>query len=399
MIALSGCRGGRIPALLKSGQTDAARRAAETYAEIFGKDHFYLELQHHQLPAHELLCERLQALGRATGLPLVATGNVHYAAPDDRPLQDVLTCIRHHVTLDGAADVLYPNAERYLWPPRAMVKRFARYGKPWPTRWPSPSRCTFSLDKLPAELPAFPIPHRMTPQGYLRHLVYEGARERYGELSTVQRAQLEHELTLIGKLNLAGYFLIVWDITRFCREHGILCQGRGSAANSAVCYCLGITAVDPIKLELLFERFLSEERAEPPDIDIDIANNRREEAIQYVYDEVRPRSCRHGVRGDLLPRHGRPCGRSAKSSGSRSIRSTRWPNSWSTTRRAKTWPRTRARPHLNTADLRVRHWLDLAAQIHRFPRHLGIHVGGMIITRKPLAQLVPIENATMPDAA
>ena len=395
LVALSGCRRGKVPALLTSGDTRAALCAAEEYAEWFGRDSFYLELQHHHLPAHESLCERLYALGRESGLGVVATGNVHYATPRDRPLQDVLTCIRRHVTLDGAAGMLYPNAERYLMPPRAMVKKFARFGGAVANTREIAARCTFSLDRLPAELPAFPVPGGLTPPLYLRQLAYAGARVRYGELSPVQRAQLEHELAMIGRLNLAGYFLIVWDIARFCRERGILCQGRGSAANSAVCYCLEITAVDPIKLDLLFERFLSEERAEPPDIDIDIANHRREEVIQYVYEKY---GREHAAmvcevicfRGRLAVRE---VGKALGLAGDQIDALARQVGHYSRGENLAAHARAAG---LNTADLRVRHWLDLASRLQGFPRHLGIHVGGMIVTSQPLALLVPIENATHP---
>lgn len=395
LFALSGSRRGKIPTLLKAGDTQAALRAADEYADWFGRDRFYLELQHHHLPAHETLCEHLYALGQQAHLNVVATGNVHYATPEDRPLQDVLTCIRHHVTLDGASDVLYPNAERYLMPPRAMVRKFARFGGAVANTLAIAERCTFSFDRLSAELPAFPVPGGLSAQDYLRQLVYEGAGVRYGELSEVQRAQLEHELSLMGRLNLAGYFLIVWDIARFCRERGILCQGRGSAANSAVCYCLKITAVDPIRLDLLFERFLSEERAEPPDIDVDIANNRREEVIQYVYEkygrdhaamvcEVICFRGRLAVRevGKVLGFAGDQIDLLAKQVG-------HYSNGENLASHARA-------AGLNTADLLVRHWLDLSARLVGFPRHLGIHVGGMIVTARPLAELVPIENATHP---
>lgn len=395
LFALSAGRRGKIPALLKSGDTKAALRTAEEYADWFGRDRFYLELQHHQLPTHETLCERLSLLARQAHLNLVATGNVHYATPEDRPLQDVLTCIKHHVTLDGATDVLYPNAERYLMPPRAMVRKFARFGEAVANTLAIAERCTFSFDRLPAELPAFPVPGGLSTQEYLRQLVYEGAAERYGDLTEIERKQLEHELSLIGRLNLAGYFLIVWDIGRFCREQGILCQGRGSAANSAVCYCLKITAVDPIRLDLLFERFLSEERAEPPDIDVDIANNRREEVIQYVYEKY---GRDHAAmvcevicfRGRLAVREvGKVLGFAPDQIDLLAKQVGHYSSGENLAAHARA-------AGLNTADLLVRHWLDLSARLVGFPRHLGIHVGGMIVTARPLAELVPIENATHP---
>ncbi|MBK7091093.1 MAG: PHP domain-containing protein [bacterium] len=251
--------------------------------ETFGNDNFFLELYHHQLPQHEKYCKGIISHADKHNVGLVATNDVYYRTPDDRRVQDVLTCIKNGVSLDKANGLLYPNNERYLKPGSLMISKFAGTPTAIANTSEIAERCQFALKDLSTVLPDFPVPNGETSSSYLRRLVYDGAIRRCGELSEVVRKQLDHELTIIDHLNLSGYFLIVWDICRFCRERGILCQGRGSAANSAVCYSLEITAVDPIKLELLFERFLSEERREPPDIDIDIASDRREEAIQYVY--------------------------------------------------------------------------------------------------------------------
>lgn len=396
LIALSGCGRGEIPTLLRRGETTAAAAAASRYGELFGGENFYLEMQNHHLPQQETVCDRLYALGKQLGLPCVATNNVHYARADGRRLQDVLTCIKHHTDLDAANGRLYPNGERYLKAPAEMARLFQAYPEAVANTQAIAERCRFVLNALPTSLPEFAILTGHTPHTYLREITYRGARERWGTILPAQRRQLEHELHLINKLDLSGYFLIVWDIARFCHEQAILAQGRGSAANSAVCYCLGITAVDPIKLKLLFERFLSEERREPPDIDIDIANNRREEVIQYVYNKYgrahaamvcevicyRGRSAVRDV-GKALGFSLEEVDRLAKllhhySSGD---------DVTAIIEEAK----------LNSGSARVGLLLELAQQIQDFPRHLGIHSGGMIVTGKPLSQVVPIENATMPE--
>src|SRR5690606_13939166 len=205
-------------------------------------------------------------LAEAHGIPLVATGDVRHARAHERRILDVLTCIREGVTLDGARTLLSRNAERHLRPPREMRRLFSDLPQAVENTRRIAERCAFTFEQLPYAFPDYPVPAGETQQSMLEKLTWEGARRRYGRrFDEKVRAQLRHELALIGKLGLAGYFLIVWDIVRFCNESGILTQGRGSAANSAVCYALGITAVDPVGMNLLFERFLSEERGEWPD--------------------------------------------------------------------------------------------------------------------------------------
>ncbi len=381
--------------LLRS-ELPQARKIATRYAALFGAGNFYLELQHHNLPVHEVLCRKLTLVGKTLSIPTIATNNVYYATPGGRKMQDVLTCIKNHVTLDEAHDLLYPNAERYLKPPDLAIQQFSKYPEAIENTLVVASRCRFELGRLQTSLPDFPLPPDESSFSYLKDLTYDGARRRYGHLSQAVKRQLEHELSIIERLNLSGYFLIVWDIARFCRANGILCQGRGSAANSAVCYCLEVTAVDPIKLGLLFERFLSEERTEPPDIDIDIAHNRREEAIQYVYEkygrehaamvcEVITYRGRSAVRdvGKALGFSLHEVDRLAKSMD-------HYSDSTDLTERVN-------EAKLNLDGRRVRLLVKLVQQIQGFPRHLGIHVGGMVITKAPLSQVVPVENATMPD--
>ncbi|MBD3233234.1 MAG: DNA polymerase III subunit alpha, partial [candidate division Zixibacteria bacterium] len=338
----------------------------------------------------------LNKLGKRLNIPLVATNNVHYAYPDDRKLQDVLACIKHHKTLDDASDILYPNANRYLLPKDEIIKRFAAYPDAIENSVAIAERCDFSLDKLNTTMPDFTVPKGETLNGFLRKLTYKGAKKRYGELTEKQIAQIEHELRIISKLNLEGYFLIVWDIARFCRSEGILCQGRGSAANSAVCYCLGITAVDPIMLDLLFERFVSEERKEPPDIDIDIASDRREEVIQYVYNkygrEHAAMVCEViSYRGRSAVREvGKALGFSLKDVDKLAKLMDSYSGGEEVLERVE-------ESGYNIDSKRVLLLIDLCQRIKRFPRHLGIHVGGMVITKSPLSEVVPIENAAMPN--
>jgi len=396
LVALSGCRRGEIPLLLLADQNEEAARLAAEYRELFGPDHFYLELQHHSLPVEDRLCTAITRLGETLGIGRVATNNVHYADPDGRRLADLVTCIRHHTNLDAAGALLYPNAERYLKPPAAMARQFARYPDAVENSLAIAEQCSFSLANLPVALPVFPVPPGETPDSYLRSLTKAGAQARWGTPDARQAAQLEHELGTIEKLGLAGYFLIVWDIAQFCRERQILCQGRGSAANSAVCYCLGITAVDPIKLKLLFERFMSEARREPPDIDIDIANNRREEVIQYVYEKYGRDHA--AMVSEVITYRGRSAAREVgKALGFSAAEIDRLAKLVDHYSQGEKMAERAREADLNLANKRVRLWVELSREIQGFPRHLGIHVGGMIITATPLSRIVPIERATLPN--
>ncbi|MFZ1684963.1 MAG: error-prone DNA polymerase [Candidatus Zixiibacteriota bacterium] len=396
LVAFSGCDQSEIASLLLADNYSAARTRAAHLRELFGRDNFYLELIHHRLPTHEKTVEALSRLGTDLGIPCVATNNVHYATKADRKIQDVLTCIRTHSRLDEAEGILYPNGERYLKSERQMRRLFARYPSAVENSLRVGDECEFSLDYLMTMLPDFPVPEDHTVHTYLRELSYIGARDRYGELTEAVVAQLEHELDLIIRLNLSGYFLIVWDIVRFCREQGILCQGRGSAANSAVCYSLAITSVDPIRLKLLFERFLSEGRKEPPDIDIDIAHARREEVIQYVYNKYGRDHA--GMVANVI------CYRAR--SAVRDIGKTLGFTIEDCNRLSKLLDHYRGGEDLGVrlkeagfdiTSKRITLLMELVARIRTFPRHLGIHVGGMVITQSPLTDIVPIENATMPN--
>ncbi|UCE25251.1 MAG: error-prone DNA polymerase, partial [Candidatus Zixiibacteriota bacterium] len=396
LIALSGCPEGEIPSAILKKDFKQAQRLTAGYTELFGKDNFYLEIQHHNLPLHETLVEGLTRLGQQLKIPVVATNNVHYATPDARMLQDVLTCIKNHTNVDNANDLLYPNAERYLKPIDRIVTRFSHYPQAVENSVQIAEKCRFLFENLPTSLPDFPVPEGQTVHGYLRELTYEGARHRYDSLTEKVIRQLEHELKIINKLNLSGYFLIVRDIARFCKENGILCQGRGSAANSAVCFCLEITAVDPIKLDLLFERFVSEIRKEPPDIDIDIANNRREEVIQYVYNKYGRQHA--AMVCEVITYRGRSATRDVgKALGFSLDEVDRLAKHLDHYSDAGEMAERLKEINFKADSKRVKLLIDLCRRIKRFPRHLGIHVGGMIITKRPLTQVTPVENATMPD--
>jgi error-prone DNA polymerase len=290
------------------------------------------------------------------------------------------------------------NGERHLRPPGELARRYAGHPEALERARELAARCRFSLDELRYRFPAFPVPGGETPFSYLHDLVHRGARERYRPVTARVAAQLAHELGMIERLGLAGYFLIVWEIVHFCREHGILCQGRGSAANSAVCYALGITAVDPVGMDLLFERFLSEERAETPDIDLDIAHQRREEVIQHVY--ARYGRDRVAMANEVITYHARSAVRDVGKAFGLSLAQVDVA--------AKALDRlisdgrveTPAGPTvvlegLDPEDRTTKMVLEIARAFDGFPRHLGIHSGGMVIAEGPIGEVVPTENATM----
>jgi len=340
------------------------------------------------------------ALAEAAGVPVVATGDVRCARPEDHRTLDALACLRAKTSLDRAGRLLSPNAERALRPPADTARRFAdRPAWVRATRAVA-ERCAFGLADLGYRFPTFPTPPGVTQHGWLRRLAYEGARGRYGDpLPPRVRAQLEHELAVIEKLDLAGYFLIVWDLTRFARERGMLCQGRGSAANSAVCYALGITAVDPVGMELLFERFLSEERGEWPDIDLDLpSGDPREEAIQYVYRTYGPHGAgmtavvitwrtRSAVRemGKVLGFPPDTVDRLAKLLSSFDYREDQ-----------DELVRMLRRAGVDPEAPRVARLLELVERVRGLPRHLGQHSGGLVIAAGRLDEVVPLEPASMP---
>ena len=283
VFALTGCPRGWVPRLVARGREHAACEAAATLVDIFG-GRVAIECWDHGLEQERALVAPLIAIARALGIPWVVTNDVHYADPAGRAVHDVLSALRHQRTLADMGTRLRPNGEWYLKAPEQIARRWQERPEGVRATLAIAERCAWRMAQLAPTLPRFPLPPGVTANEYLARLVEQGAHERWPTGRTPEHdRQLAHELATIAKLGLAGYFLIVWDIVRFSRRAGVLCQGRGSAANSAVCFCLGITAVDPIKLGLLFERFLSEERQEAPDIDIDFAHRDREQVLQYVY--------------------------------------------------------------------------------------------------------------------
>ena len=343
---------------------------------------------------------RLDALARSHGLSILATNDVQYHAPERRPLQDVMTCILHKTTITRAGFLLAANAERHLKSPAQMIRLFA----PWPhaiaaTRDVADA-CRFDLRELAYEYPQESIPAGRTPQGYLSELTWQGAKWRYPDgLPDKIRAMLHKELAMIDKLDIAQYFLTVYDIIQFARHKvtpPILCQGRGSAANSAVCYMLGITAVDPSKHDLLFERFISEERREPPDIDVDFEHERREEVIQHIYAKYgRNRAGLCATVIHFRPRMairevGKVMGLSQDVTAA--LAKTIW-GSWG----REVGVKEAAEAGLDMADPLMARTIKLADQMIGMPRHLSQHVGGFILTETPLTQTVPIGNGAMPD--
>jgi error-prone DNA polymerase len=343
--------------------------------------------------------ERLNRLARAHQCIILATNDVHYHTPDRRPLQDIVTCIREKVTVATAGFLLSPNAERHLKSPQEMERLFARWPQAISATREFADALSFSLDELKYEYPRETVPDGRTPQQHLEHLTWEGANRRWAEgIPDKLMAQLKHELALIERLDFARYFLTVHDIVAFARglDPPILCQGRGSAANSAVCYCLGITAVDPSTSDLLFERFISEERREPPDIDVDFEHERREEVIQHIYEKYgRDRA---GIAATVI--HYRP--RSAirevgKVMGlsedvTAALASTIWGHM-----DAELEDERANEAGLDLSDPHLRRTIKLAEQLIGMPRHLSQHVGGFILTERPLTQTVPIGNGAMED--
>ncbi|MDP7667891.1 MAG: error-prone DNA polymerase [Rhodospirillales bacterium] len=339
----------------------------------------------------------LADLAESRRVPLVATNDVHAHIPERRPLHDALTCIREHCTIFEAGFRLAANAERHLKPATEMARLFRAHPAALARTMEIAGACAFSLDELRYEYPVDPVPGGRTPQDELTRLAHAGAAERYPKgVPTKITAQIAHELALIGQLGYAPYFLTVHDIVRFAQGRGILCQGRGSAANSAVCYCLGITAVDPNRIDLLFERFVSAERDEPPDIDVDFEHERREEVIQYVYGKYGRE--RAGMTATTITYRTKSAIREVgKAMGlSEDAILALQGASWRRAREDVTDARVRE-AGLDPDARTVRLTRALVAELVGFPRHLSQHTGGMVMTRGPLCEMVPIENAAMKD--
>ncbi|MGQ0735105.1 MAG: DNA polymerase III subunit alpha [Acidobacteriota bacterium] len=366
---------------------------------VFGRANVVVELQRHLRRDQEDDNDTLACLTDAFRVPLVATGGVRFATPEERPLCDVLTAIRAHTTLDAAGRLLVANGERYLKPAAQMARLFADRPAAVRASLVLAERLEFTMQDLGYRFPRYPVPPGDTESSFLRRITEVGARDRYRPYHDRARAQIARELDLIEKLDLAGYFLIVWDIVNFCRQQDILVQGRGSAANSAVCYSLGITAVDPVGMDLLFERFLSEERGEWPDIDLDLpSGDRRERVIQHVYEKYGA----HGaaMTANVITYRGRSAAREVGKALSLEPamidRLAKVMHQFEFVDASDTIDRNLASAGLDAGHRRVQHFARLWRQMQDLPRHLGQHSGGMVICQGELSSVVPLENASMP---
>ncbi|ADD43244.1 DNA polymerase III, alpha subunit [Stackebrandtia nassauensis DSM 44728] len=383
VVVLTGCRKGPVRRALDAGGVDAARVELERLVELFGRDGVYVELTDHQAFTDGDRNEALADLASELGLSVVATNNVHYARSSRHRLSQVAAAVRANMPLDELDGWLPAAPTARLCSPDEMVERFAPFGGAVASSLRLARELAFDLDLVAPALPPFPVPAGHDEDSWLRHLVQAGAAERYGPLgsrSDVVR-QLDHELDVIKRLGFAGYFLIVHDIVDYCRREGILVQGRGSAANSVVCFTLGITAADPIAFKLLFERFLSPAREGPPDIDLDIEARRREAVIQYVYDTY-GRTYAAQVANVITYRRRSAIRDSAAALGYSPGQVDAW---------IAASPR-RGGPALTELPADVGTY---AGQLLGAPRHLGIHSGGMVICDRPIIDVVPVEHARM----
>ncbi|HEV2455049.1 MAG TPA: error-prone DNA polymerase [Verrucomicrobiae bacterium] len=367
---------------------------------IFARENLFVEIQRHRVRGEEKAVRRLVELGERYRLSLLATNGVLYSTENQRPILDVFTCIRHHTHLDAAGTLLEQNGERYMKSDAQMRQLFRDLPQAIENTHRLADSLDFTLEDLGYEFPAFSVPPEHTMDSWLCRQAFAGARERYGDVPEKVRGQLERELALIAKLKVAGYFLIVWDIVQFCREQNIMAQGRGSAANSTVCFCLGITAVDPLKFHTLFERFLTEGRKHSwPDIDIDLpSGDRRERVIQEIYR-------RYGERGaamtaNVITYRGRSA---ARETGKALNLSPDILNRFSSLYANGDFPHTldldaqMEKSGLHKTHPRAAAFVTLCRSMQGLPRHLGQHSGGMIISRGNLDKIVPLENASMPN--
>ncbi|MBK1783555.1 error-prone DNA polymerase [Prauserella cavernicola] len=391
-VVLTGCRKGAVRQALRDGGPAAAHAELRGLVDRFGRWHVAVELVDHQRPRDSARNDLLAGMAADLEVPTVVSNEVHYARPTDVRLAQAVAAVRARRSLDELRGWLPSAGTAHL---RSGTEQLARFG----TRYPGAVQraavlavsCAFDLQLVAPRLPPFPVPEGHTESSHLHALTWEGAARRYGSRQDRPDAyaQLDRELAIIEELGFPGYFLVVWDIVEFCRRRGILCQGRGSAANSAVCFALGITNADPVKWGLLFERFLAPERDGPPDIDIDIESDRREEAIQYVYET-------HGRRhaalvANVITYRARSAVRDmAKALGfspGQQDSFAKQVDRWGTRATAEPAPGEQPMPPV---------LVELANQLGDAPRHLGIHPGGMVITDQPISEVVPVEWARMP---
>ena len=391
-LVLTGCRKGSVRAALDSGGVDAARVAVDDLVRRFGVDNVAVELTHELDPRADERFDALAMIAAERGLPIVATTAAHYHAPPRRELATAMAAVRARSSLDDIDGWLPAWAGQHLRSGEEMAQRFAR----WPGAVANAHRLAaeiaFPLKLIAPDLPPFPCPDGLTEMQYLRQLTYRGAAKRFGGKKHEQRARemLEHELAIIEELHFPGYFLVVWDIVQFCRRNNILCQGRGSAANSAVCYALDVTAVDAVFYELMFERFLAPERGEPPDIDIDIESDRREEVIQYVY-QLHGREHAAQVANVITYRPKSAVRDVARALGYSPGQQDAWSKE---IERGYYWSTSAEQDGVTTEEELVdvpAKVVELASELQNTPRHLGIHSGGMVMCDRPVIEVCPVE--------
>jgi len=402
LICLTGGEEGPLAHALKKGGITRGIQCVRELCEIFGRENVYVELQRHLCREEEARNQAAVEIARKLSLPLLATNGVSHAQPQQRELLDVFTCIRNHRSLATAGRLLTRNPERHLKTPAEMQLLFADLPEAIANTQTLSSRLQFTLKDLGYEFPKYPVPGGGTQMQFLRERTRDGMISRYGLENEKARLQIDRELALIEKLNLPGYFLIVWDIVRFCAEKNILVQGRGSAANSAVCYALGITAVDPVGMGLLFERFLSEERGEWPDIDLDLpSGDQRESAIQYVYE-------RYGKLGAAMTANvityrgksaAREIGKAMSFDPETVARLASLVSAWEYKDANDTLERHFQDAGFDLKHPKIRKFFELCVQAQDLPRHLGQHSGGLVVCQGQLDSVVPLEPATMPGRA
>jgi len=404
LVCLTGGDEGPLAAALKKGGPQAALQNVQQMTQIFGRQNVYVELQRHFHRDEEHRNRVAVEIARTLNLPLLATNGVNYAIPRDRELADAFTALHHHRTLATAGCLLARNSERYLKSSAEMQALFADLPEAITNTRELSARLEFTLNNLGYEFPCYPVPDGETMMSFLRERAREGFQTRYGransDIKVRARRQIERELALMEHLHLEGYFLIVWDLVRFCRKENILVQGRGSAANSAVCYSLGITAVDPISMDLLFERFLSEERGEWPDIDLDLpSGDERERVIQYLYQ-------RYGQRGAAMTANvityrnrmaAREMGKVMGFDEDTLKRISAAVATWEFRDEHDALDRRLLDAGLDLKHPRIRKYFELCLAVQGLPRHLGQHSGGMVICQGRLDSVVPLEPASMPN--
>ncbi len=404
LVCLTGGEEGPLSAAIVHGGEHAGRKLLEQVVGIFGKRNVFVEIQRHCEREEEWRTQAALRIARSLQLPVLATNGVRYATAYDREILDLFTAVRHHTDLDHAGRLLAVNHQRHLRSPQEMKALFYDVPHAVENTLELSSRLQFELDDLGYQFPRYPVPNGETMDSFLQKRVAEGVITRYGpknDPGLLDRAkrQVEHELSLIARLGFSGYFLIVWDIVQFCKLRGILVQGRGSAANSAVCYALEITAIDPVGMELLFERFLSENRGEWPDIDLDLpSEEKREQAIQYVYQ-------RYGELGAAMTANviayrgksaAREVGKALGFDQESLARLSGLVSQWEWRGKTDTMAHSFQNAGFDVKHPRIAKYLELCMRIQDLPRHLGQHSGGMVICQGQLNCVVPIERASMP---